>query len=105
VDLVEVEVIGLEFLEADIDLLHDMLAGPPVHIGTVAHVGRDFRGNQDLCTVITQRLPDECFRLTLTIGVGGLNEIDAFIHRLPQDALGSGIIYTWAEVVGPQAND
>jgi hypothetical protein len=54
---------------------------------------------------MAQGFADECFRLPLTIGVGGLNEIDAFSNRLPQDALGSGVIYPWAKVVGAQAND
>ncbi len=76
-----------------------------MHVGAITDVGRNFRGHQDLRTVAAQRLADERFRLTLSIGVGGLDEVDAGIDRLPQDALGCGIIHTRAEIVGAQTND
>ena len=52
-----------------------------------------------------QRFSDEVFRLPFTIGIGGLDEVDAAIDRLAEDAFGGRKIQTWAEVVGAQADD
>ena len=77
VDLVEVEVIRLQSSETEVDLIEDVLAGAPVHVGTIAHVRRHFGGQQDLRTLDAQRFSDEDLRLPFTIGIGGLDEVDA----------------------------
>ena len=51
------------------------------------------------------RLADAGFCLPLPIGVGGGNEIDANLDRLPYHALGGRVIQARAEVVGLQPDD
>ncbi|MEJ7605704.1 MAG: hypothetical protein WKF37_05430, partial [Bryobacteraceae bacterium] len=47
-DLVEVDVIGLETAQAVFDSVHDVLAGQAALVGIVSHGVEDFGGDDDL---------------------------------------------------------
>ena len=83
VDLVEIDVIEAEPLQAGRDLIHDVAARQPDRVRArphpAAHLGRD----DDVLALdaeIAQRLAELNLRLAFGIDVGGVDEIDAGVE-------------------------
>ena len=83
-DLIEVDVVELQPLQAAGDLIHDVPArqadGVRARPGAAAHLGGDdhvFASDLE----IAQRLPEHHLGLALGIDVGGVDEIDAGFER------------------------
>ena len=81
-DLIEVDVVAVQAPQTQLDLRQNVLAGSPMHIGTLAPIGDDLGRKQHLAPLGMQRLPDKRLRLAIPVGVRGLNKIDPFLHRL-----------------------
>ncbi len=79
-DLVEVDVIDAEALEAGVDGGHDVLAREAAVVGRVAHGVEDLGGNHQLFAAgleLAQQLAGDALALAERVDVGGIEEVDA----------------------------
>ncbi len=100
VDLIEIDVVELQPLQAAGDLIHDMAArqadGVRAGAGAAAHFGGDDHVlARDL--EIAQRLAEQHLGLALGIDVGGVDEIDAGFQRAG-DERGRALLFDRADV-------
>ena len=95
--LVQVDVIGLEPLQAGLDPPHDVHAGGPAPVEVVAHGKADLRGQDDLLPHALQRVAQERLALTLAVDVRGVDEVDALVQRQLHH-LGGGLLAEVAHV-------
>ena len=93
VHLVQIDPIGLEPLQAVLDLLHD----PAPRVAAVVRVAGlthryvhrtvELRGQDDVVTAATsQGFADDDLGLALGVDVGGVDEVDAFVERPVDDS-------------------
>ncbi len=85
-DLVEIDVIGLEAAERALDGLDDPAPRIALLVRILAHGAMHLGGEHDLVATAFQRLADDLLRLALAVSIGGVDEIDADIQRLVNDA-------------------
>ena len=83
VDLVEVDIIGAEPLQAGIHLGQDRFAREARAVGAGPHAMIDLGGDHDFLAPdeVLQRPPDDFLAGPVRIHVGGVEEIDAEIER------------------------
>ena len=114
-DLVEVDVVGLEAAEALVDFEEDRFAGEAAAVGVVAHEAVDLGGEDDVFAfgVGLEEAADEFFAGAVGVDVGGVEEIDAEIEGLLEEGLavvfveGPGVAAgssgRWGDAVGHAA--
>ena len=94
-NLIQVDKVEVEALQAGFDGMHDVFARQANRIGTgsrsAAPLGRDddaFAGNLE----IAQRLTENLFREALRIDIGGVDEINAGRERTFDQGIGVALI-------------
>jgi hypothetical protein len=87
VQLVEVDPLQAEVTQTQLDLLAQVFGAPDGQPGAGALPGQAALGGDDqVVGVRVQRLPDELLDGERTVGVGGVDEIDAQLDRPAQHA-------------------
>ena len=81
VDLVQVDVVGVEPAEALLALADDPAARVALHVGVGAHVAVDLGRQHDVVAAALDRLGDDRLRLTGRVHVGGVDEVDPGVER------------------------
>ena len=84
VNLIEVDMVEAEPLQAAGDLIHDVPAREADRIGAGAGAAANLGGHDDVLALdgkVAQGLAEHDFRLSLGIDVGGVDEIDARFER------------------------
>ncbi len=95
VDLVEVDVVGLEAAEAGVDGVHDVAAGGADLVAAGAGAAEDFGGDDDLCAgdvQVSERLAEGLFALALGVDIGGVEEVDAGVDGGFDELVGAGLV-------------
>jgi hypothetical protein len=87
VDLVQVDIVGAEAAQAVVDLGQDRLAGQARAVGARAHRVPDLGGDDDVVAVgeVLQRPAEDLLAGTLGVHVGGVEEVDARLDRVPDE--------------------
>ncbi len=83
VDLVEVDVVGLEAAQAGFDGVHDVAAGCADIVASGAGAAVDLGGDDDVFAgdaEVLERLADADLGLALGVDVGGVDEVDAGVE-------------------------
>ena len=92
-DLVEVDVVGLQTREASLAGGDDVAAAGAAHVGVVVrHRAVELRGEDDAVAlaVALERLAGEGFAAAARIDVGGVDEVDATLDGAVDD--GAGVV-------------
>jgi hypothetical protein len=78
-DLVEIDIVGAQALQAGVDLVEDGLARQAAAIGAGAHLHIDLGRQHDLLALgeIAQGAADDLLAGAVGVDVGGVDEIDA----------------------------
>ena len=104
VELVQIDVVGLEVPEALLDLLHDAVAGRlALQLGEVV-----LGGDDRVAAPALERLADVDLALAQAVGDRRVDEVDADVQALvddPRALRGVGDALGVPEVVGPEADD
>jgi hypothetical protein len=91
VDLVEVDVVGPQPAQRVVDAGQDVFAGEPAVVGARAHREEDL-GGQHVVVAAAERLGEQpsgdLLGQAVRVGVGGVEEGHAGLHRPPHDRLG-----------------
>src|SRR4029453_16717038 len=91
VGLVEVDVVGPQPAQRVVDAGKDVFAGQAAVVGARAHRKEDL-GGQHVVVPATERLGEQptgdLLRQAVRVGVGGVEEGHASLHRAPHDRLG-----------------
>jgi len=86
VDLVEVDVVDAEPVEARVRLVDDVLPREPAPVGSIAHLAVDLRRDDELVAVVGgDRLADDLLGFAAGVDVGGVEEVDARVQRLADE--------------------
>ena len=95
VDLVEVDVVGLEAAEAGFDGVHDVAAGGADVVAAGAGAAEDLGGDDDFVAgdvEVFEGLAEGLFALALGVDVGGVEEVDAGVDGGLDELVGSGLV-------------
>ncbi|HVN93040.1 MAG TPA: hypothetical protein VMT38_05065 [Terracidiphilus sp.] len=94
VNLVEVNVVGLEPAKALVDFEEDFLARKAFAVGLVAHHALQLGGDDDGLTarVRFQEAADDGFAFAAGINIGGVEEVDSKIEGLAKKRLAVGLV-------------
>ena len=95
VDLVEVDVVGLEAVEAGVDCVHDVAAGGADVVAARAGAAEDLGGDDDLSAgdvQVLEGLAEGFFALAFGVDVGGIEEVDAGVDGGFDELVGSGLV-------------
>ena len=88
VDLVQIDVVGLQSPQAGLALAHDMAPGGATGVGTFTHRPEHLGGQYDILAAdvqILQGLAHDALTGTTTVHVGGIDKVDARLQgRLHQ---------------------
>ncbi len=103
VEVVEVEVVGLQTREAFVDGAENGFAREAVLVRRVAHLEEDFAGQDDLVAAALERVAEQRFRDTRVVHVGGVEEVDAGVEAAVDDLVGARLIERLAEGHGAEA--
>ncbi len=90
VEVVEVEVIGLEALQCVVESLQERCAGEAAFIGAGAHFAGGFTGQHYAVAAAFEDLAEHGFRHTGLVHVGGVEEVDAMVEAGVHQAGGCG---------------
>ena len=92
VDLVEVDVVGAEALEALVELEEDLFAGEALAVGVVAHDAVELGGDDGVFAfgVGFEEAAEELFAGAGGVDVGGVEEVDAEVEGLLEEGLAVG---------------
>ena len=82
VDLIKVDAISGQPLERRLAGANEMKAAQASIVGAGAHPAQRLRGENDAVALASERLTEEDLGITLAIHVGGVEEVDAGVHRL-----------------------
>src|SRR5690606_12550341 len=99
VNLVQVDVVGVQPAQAGLDAVHDALAGRPPLVGPVAHGVAHLGGHDDLVAAAFDGPADGLLGPAAGVRVGGVDEVDAQVQRPVNDALDAGRVHLAAELV------
>src|SRR4051812_1717834 len=80
-DLVEVDVVGVQAPQRVLDGLHDPAARAALVVDLVAHLAVELRGEDDVVAAAFEGLADDLLVLALRIDVGRVDEVDARVER------------------------
>ena len=86
VDLVEVDVVGLQAAQRVLDLGHDPAPGVAPLVGVIAHRACTLGRQDDVVAASLERLAHDLFGLAAGVRVGGVDEVDPGVQRLVDDA-------------------
>jgi hypothetical protein len=95
VDLVEVDVIGLEAAEAGVDGVHDVAAGGADVVAAGAGAAEGLGGDDDLSAgdvQVFEGLTEGLFAFALGVDIGGIEEVDADVDGGLDELVGSGLV-------------
>ena len=84
VDLVQVDVVGLQAAQRVLDRGHDPAPRGALLIGIVAHRAAELRREDHAVAAPLERLADDL--LGVAVGVGGVDEVDPRVQRFVDDA-------------------
>jgi hypothetical protein len=104
VDLVQVDVLELQALQAGLHAVHDVAARIAPRVGPRPHVARDLGGHDDAVArhlQVLQCLSGDLLGYTGRVDVGGVDEVDAGVQRLADQPLGVSLLQL--ADLGPQA--
>ncbi len=87
VEVIDIDVIGAEALEARIARLDDPFARQAALVRSVAHCIGQLGGKDPAIALLGDRGADDLFGAAVVIGVGGIDEIDPGVARLGDDAI------------------
>ena len=107
--VIEIDVIGVQPLQALFYFRHDVVACGATPVGAwrwPAHCASAYLGGDDhlVSVLLAQHLTDELLRLACTVCVCAVQEVDALFHSLVQHLLGGLEVNPATEIVGAQAN-
>jgi len=94
VDLVEVDVVGLEALEALIEFEEDLLAAETLGVGVVAHCVEELGGDNGVFAfgVGFEEAAEDLLAGAYGVDVGGVEEVDAEVKGLFEEGLAFGLV-------------
>src|SRR4051794_5045177 len=84
-DIVDVDIVGLESFKAGFNRVHNMDTRHAGIVGSGAHRVEYFGRHNLLMATALQGFTEDCFRLTTAIAIGAVKEIDASIQRQVDD--------------------
>ncbi len=96
VDLVQVDVLQLQPLQARLDAVHDVAAGTAAAVGARAGLAEHLGGDDDVLArhlQVLQRLPGELLRHAARVHVGRVDEVDAGVERLADEPVGVALAH------------
>src|SRR5258708_793479 len=91
-DLVEIDMVGLQAAQASLNAVHDVAAGSPDVIAPRADAAVDLGRDHDMLArdfEVLQRLSEDLFALTLRVNICGIEEIDPALDRCLDQLIGS----------------
>ncbi len=91
VDLVEVDMVELEPIEAGVDLVEDVPARSARAVGPGVHPPERLGGDHHLAArnvQVLERLAEDLLGLAIVIDVGGIDEVDAGVERCLDQRIG-----------------
>ncbi|MNY31507.1 hypothetical protein D3C86_1656730 [compost metagenome] len=101
-EIEDVDVVGAEIAQRVLDCLIDPLARVAAEVRTLLVRIDELCRQHPVIPVSLDAAPDHLFRLAVVIDVGGIDEVDALLARLVDDAEGDVIRRLVAEHHGPQ---
>ena len=105
-NLVEIDPVGAEALEAGLGGGDDVMAGGALHGSGLVHGAAEFGGQDDALAVLAEDLAEDGFRTAaLAVGIRGIEKGDAQVDGLVNDFAGSLQIDAQAEVIAAEAYD
>ena len=107
VNLVEVEMVGVEAAEAGFDGLHDVAAGGAFHVDVVVgHGAAELAGDDGFVAMSLEGFPEVFLgEAAGAVDVGGVEEGDAGVEGGVGDGGGLGHVTAAAEIVATEPND
>jgi hypothetical protein len=91
-DLIEVDVIGAEALEARLERLDDVEARQPDLVGALPRPPAHFRRQHDVGTPRSERLAEHRLRLAGGVDVRRVDEVDPRVERAVDDLVDGRLI-------------
>jgi len=92
VDLVEVDVVGLQAAQRVLDRGHDPAPRGASLIGIVTHRATQLGGKDDVAAASLERLPHDLFGLAVGVHVGGVDEVDPRVQCFVDDTDGVVVV-------------
>jgi hypothetical protein len=106
VQLVEVDPVGAQALEARLDRLHDVAAGRAPERAGLVHRQAELGREHDLLAPVAENAPQRLLRAAaVAVAVGSIDQIDSARHRRVHHALGRRKIDTAAEIIAAEPDD
>src|SRR5262249_4876461 len=104
--LVKVDPIGVEPLQARLDRVHDIAPRRPLELAPVVHRHAELAREHDRFALLAENASEPLLRAAfVAIAVGGVDEVDAELDRLFYDAARRRKIDAAAEVIAAEADD
>jgi hypothetical protein len=104
VEVIDVDVVGAEPLQAFVGGLQHPAPRQPAAIGIVAHGVGELGREHPVRPVVGDRAADHLFRIAVVVGIRGVDEIDAGLACLRDNARRRGFIRRTAEHHGAEAD-
>ena len=94
VDLIEVDVVSAQTLEALVEFKEDLFAGKTFGVGVVAHGVEELGGDDGVFAlgVGLEEAAEELFAGAYGVDVGGVEEVDAEVEGLLEEGLAVGLV-------------
>src|SRR5207253_2380110 len=86
VNLVQVDVVGLQAAQRVLDLGYDPAPRGASPVWVVAHREAHLGGEDNVIAAALEGLADDLFRFAAGVGVGGVDEVDSSVQRAVDDA-------------------
>ena len=103
VQVIEVEVVGLQPPQALVDGAQNGFARKAVLVGFVAHLEENLAGEDDLVATSLERRAEQGFRDARVVHVGGVEEVDAGVDTAIDDLVRARLIERLAQRHGAEA--
>ena len=104
VNVIEVDVVCTQSLEAVFDRVHNAHPRHPRVVGARAHGVEELGGNDRVAAAALERLASDDLGLATAIRIGCVEEIDARVKRQIDDPLGLPLVGAVAKGHGAKAN-
>ena len=106
VQLVEVDPVGAQPLQARLDRMHDVTPRRTAQLARIVHRQAELGCEHDLLALVTENASERLFRTAfVAVAVRGVDQVDAEVDRLVHDALRRRKIDTAAEIVAAEPDD
>src|SRR4051812_27805024 len=104
--LIKVDPIGVEPLQARFDHAHDVAPRRTLELAGVVHRPAELSCEHDVLALAAEDSSEPLFRAALVaVTVGGIDQVDAEVDRLVHDAAGRREIDAAAEIVAAETDD